>query len=118
MGSLYGRRVTRFEMSLDFMIQQHIKRLCFSSTGSVEIDFLSASNLAIKSKCNAISVERIHSKMTFLNRDSSSAYSEGHRSSMIRPIVKQCKFSKTERSLKMAARLDPEAVKNAFVTPG
>jgi 23S rRNA G2445 N2-methylase RlmL len=112
------REQTKFEISADFIRQQHTRRRCFSSMGWPLIAPRKASNLAMKSKCNAMSVERIISISNFLNRPSTSSNNAGHRSSMIRDIVRQCRFSRTERSLKMVASEEPDAARNAFVTPG
>src|SRR5277367_492277 len=110
---------TKFEMSADFMIQQHIRRRCFSSTGFEEILCFNASKRAINSKWRAISVERIVSSINLRTLSPSSSTNNcGHRSSTILEIVRQCRFSSTERSLKSKAREDFEAVRKAFVTPG
>lgn len=82
------------------------------------IDVFNASNRAIKSKCNAMSVDKIISRTILLNTPSVSANNAGHRSWMIRPIVRQWKFSRTERSLNTVAKDDPEDARKAFVTPG
>ena len=110
---------TKFEMSADFMIQQHIRRRCFSSTGLEDILSFNVSKRAMNSKCNAMSVERIISRIDRRNPSPSSAINNcGHRSSTIFEIVRQCRFSSTERSLKSNAREDFVAVRKAFVTPG
>lgn len=107
--------LTKFEISALFMIQQQINRRNLSSPAST---FSTASNRPINSKCNAMSVDNIISRTCFLKTPSSSANNEGHRSWMIRPIVRQWKFSRTERSLKIVAREDLVVARNAFVTPG
>jgi hypothetical protein len=110
-----GKGGTKFEISALFMIQQQINRRCLSSRSSI---FSIPSNRPINSKCNAMSVDNIISKTSFRKTPSSSANNEGHRSWIIRPMVRQWKFSNTERSLKIVAREDPVVARKAFVTPG